>query len=78
MPEEKSFEKIPLQSNDGTVIVVDYDVATRSALLNTMLDDLKGMGVSDLGPVPLPNVQTLPSPFATRVMASAMTLTTSL
>lgn len=56
MPEEKTFDKIPLQSNDGTVIVVDYDVATRSALLSTMLDDLKGMGINELGPVPLPNV----------------------
>ncbi|OAA66012.1 sulfur metabolism regulator [Niveomyces insectorum RCEF 264] len=56
MPEEKTFDKIPLQSNDGTVIVVDYEVATRSALLNTMLEDLKGMGIEDVGPVPLPNV----------------------
>lgn len=56
MPEEKSFDKIPLQSNDGSVITVDYDVAIRSALLSTMLEDLKSMGVSELGPVPLPNV----------------------
>ncbi|CAK7198858.1 E3 ubiquitin ligase complex SCF subunit scon-3 [Sporothrix eucalyptigena] len=56
MPEEKSFEKIPLQSNDGSIITVDYDVAIRSALLSTMLEDLKSMGVSELGPVPLPNV----------------------
>jgi hypothetical protein len=57
MPEEKSFEKIPLQSNDGSIITVDYEVAIRSALLSTMLEDLKSMGVSDLGPVPLPNVR---------------------
>ncbi len=57
MPEDKkAFERIPLQSNDGNVIIVDYDVATRSALLSTMLDDLKSMGVTELGPVPLPNV----------------------
>ncbi|ERS99942.1 S-phase kinase-associated protein 1 [Sporothrix brasiliensis 5110] len=56
MPEEKSFDKIPLQSNDGSVITVDYEVAIRSALLSTMLEDLKSMGVSELGPVPLPNV----------------------
>jgi len=57
MPEEKaSFDKIPLQSNDGSVITVDYDVAVRSALLSTMLDDLKSMGVTEVGTVPLPNV----------------------
>ena len=57
MPEEKSFEKIPLQSNDGSIITVDYEVAIRSALLSTMLEDLKSMGISELGPVPLPNVR---------------------
>ncbi|EPE09623.1 scf complex subunit skp1 [Ophiostoma piceae UAMH 11346] len=56
MPEEKAFDKIPLQSNDGSIITVDYEVAIRSALLSTMLDDLKSMGVSEIGPVPLPNV----------------------
>ena len=57
MPEEKSFDKIPLQSNDGSIITVDYDVAIRSTLLSTMLEDLKSMGVAELGPVPLPNVR---------------------
>ncbi len=52
---EKKLEKVTLQSSDGTKMQVDREVADRSVLLKTMIDDLGEEQVSEQ-PVPLPNV----------------------
>ncbi|KAK3368141.1 Skp1 family, dimerization domain-containing protein [Podospora didyma] len=52
---DKNVQKVTLQSNDNSTIVVDRIVAERSMLIKNLIEDLGDEAIAS-SPIPIPNV----------------------